>query len=320
MKDRASLTFHMDTLKVFGHTTPDTDTTCAAIAYAWYLREVANTPADPYTTGPLNRETTAVLTHFGVTTPPQLERLEAGDCVALVDTNNPEELLPGWEEATITHIIDHHKLIGGLRTSEPISITMQPVACTTTLIWDAARTKNVSIPREVAGLMLAAIISDTLKFTSPTTTPLDREAAEALTTLSESNIDSLAEAMFAAKSDLSGLSARNLVTGDSKIYPVAGKRIRISVLETTKPENALTMAGDLQEAMRTVHQEEALDGFFFFIIDILQSNAELLVATPNDQAIAEKAFGKPFTDNTVHLPGVVSRKKQILPPLEAALN
>jgi len=303
---------------VIGHINPDTDTTCAAIAAAWYYTETG-TPATAVMGGEPNKETAFVLQYFGLPRPEQRTQLTSDDEVIIVDTNNPEELLPGIHEAKIIGIIDHHKLAGGLSTPEPISIRIEPYACTCTILFELMFEAELQIPKEIAGVMAASIISDTLKFTSPTTTEADTKAANALALFAQIDIDTLAEGMFAAKSDLSGLTPTDLLTLDSKIFTLGNRKLRLSVIETTKPENALAMQNDILAAAREMKTKEGLDGVFFYVVDILNSNSDLLLADSFEQDTAAKAYQVMVEGTSVHLPGVVSRKKQMVPNLEKAL-
>ena len=309
----------MQDLIVIGHLNPDTDSACAAIAFAWYKTQTG-TPATAYISGPLNKEASFVLGHFGIATPSIREKLGEDDRVALVDTNNPEEIIAGIADAELVEIVDHHRLTGGLSTPGPIAVTIRPVACTTTLIYDLVQKAGLTLPKDIAGIMLSALLSDTLKFTSPTTTPEDKAVAEALAVLAEVNIDEVADAMFSAKSDLTGMSPADLLMADSKIFTLAGKKIRLSVLETTKPENALAMKESIIEAAQSMKQAEELDGVFFYIVDIINSNAELLLPGTFEQEVAERAYDVTIDGSSVNLPGVVSRKKQMVPNIEAALT
>jgi manganese-dependent inorganic pyrophosphatase len=311
----------MASVKVLGHLTPDTDSTCSAIVYAWYLSTYKKTEAIPYILGDLNNETAFVLKHFGENTPEKLEELHEGDAVVVVDTNNPAELPSSFAQASLLEIIDHHKLVGGIATASPVTVTLRPVACTTTILWQIMEQENhTNIPQNTAGLMLAAILSDTLNFTSPTVTDADKHAAEALALLAKEDPTALAHAMFEAKSDLSGMSAHDILLMDGKIFTLNGKKIRISSLETTKPGNAMSMHAELVAEMETIKKEEALDGFFFFIVDILTTSAQLIVSSSFERVVAEKGFENAHFDSDVmQLPGVVSRKKQMVPAIEKGI-
>lgn len=311
----------MSNLKVFGHKPPDTDTVCSPIVYAWYLTNKKNTPATAYALGELNRETAFVLKKFNIENPEVIKKLSEKDRVVILDTTNPDELVEGIDKAEIVEIIDHHKLAGGLSTPAPIRITVRPVACTATIIWNLMKQDgNTDIPKEMAGLMISSILSDTLEFTSPTTTDKDKQAAKELAKIAKVDMKSLASDMFEAKSDLSGLSAKKIVLVDSKTYDLKGRKSLISVLETTKPSNVLNQKEKLIKAMDEVKREENLNIIMFFAIDILGSNADLIVPGKKETEIAEKAFNVEIKDNQIHLPGIISRKKQIIPSIEKALS
>lgn len=305
-------------IKVIGHLAPDTDATCAPIAYAWYLSNKKGTPAKAYITGEFNRETGLVLSKFGHETPELLNNLSEGDEYILMDTNNPDEIVQGYENATLVEIIDHHKL-AGLKTPAPAKITIRPIACTSTIVWQMMRQDgNLDIPSDIAGILLSAILSDTLKFTSPTTTAEDQQAARELAEMCGLDVDELATEMFDAKSDLTGMSGKDILLSDSKVFELGDKKIRIAVLETTRPKNALDMESELRTAMDELISEEALDGVFFFAVDILHTEATLMVSE-SMTAVAEKAFSKSFENGSMKLPGVVSRKKQMVPAIEGVI-
>jgi manganese-dependent inorganic pyrophosphatase len=308
-------------LKVIGHKSPDTDATCSAIVYAWYLTNHQATPAKPYIDGTTNKEADFVLKKFGFDKPPQIKQLTAEDRYVLVDTNNPDELIDGIHDAQLIELVDHHKLVGGLSTANPISVTIWPLASTCSVIWKIMQhNQHTDIPKEIASLMLASIISDTLKFTSPTTTEFDKQAAQKLTQIAGLDIDQLAQDMFAAKSDLTGFTPEDILLTDSKIFDMHGHKVRISVLETTKPDNALALQADLEAAMKDLQSKEKLDHIFFAVVDIINTESTLLAITDKARQVAEVAFESKFTNDRLHLPGVVSRKKQIAPQIEAALG
>lgn len=306
-------------IKVFGHGAPDTDATCSPIAFAWYLNKKGE-EASAYVSGELNKETQFVLDKFGINAPEQLPVLSEGDKVVILDTNNPEELPSNVNEAEILEIVDHHKLFGGLMTSSPVRVTMKPIACTATLVWQRIQSDNIEVEPNIAGIMLAAILSDTLKFTSPTTTEEDKKAAKDLADISGVDVDDLATSMFNAKSDLSGMSVRDVLTVDSKVFDFNGKKVRISVIETTNPDNAKSMREEVSAEMAQTKKQENLDYMFFFIINILTTSAELLSGSEEENKLSEKAFGETFSGSYMSLPGVVSRKKQIAPKLESVIS
>ena len=256
-----------------------------------------------------------MLDRWGYEPPEIIEDVDDGDEVILVDTNNPSELPASIGKAKIVEIIDHHLLQGGLSTREPINIAIRPVACTATVMHELMGDDASSMPDAVRGLMLTCILSDTMEFRSPTTTGRDRDLAQSLAADLGIDIARYAAEMFAAKSDLSDVSAEDIIRTDSKRYEIGGKSLRISVLETTSPSSLLERKDALFRGMEKVSEEEGLDEVLFFVVDIFNESSTLLV--PNDavRRIAEKSFAADGAGDTVELPGIVSRKKQIIPNL-----
>ncbi|KPQ04962.1 MAG: manganese-dependent inorganic pyrophosphatase PpaC [Rhodobacteraceae bacterium HLUCCA12] len=303
------------TTLVFGHKAPDTDSTGSPLIWAWYLNEIKGIPARAVLLGEPNTEAAFVLKRWGIETPEIIADVEPGTKVVIVDTNNPAELPASIDQADVQAIIDHHKLTGGLATKLPIDITIRPLACTATLMHDLMGDDAAKMPDRIKCLMLSCILSDTLEFRSPTTTDHDRSLALSLAKDLDITIADYAEEMFAAKSDVSTLSDAELLRMDSKEYTVGGKALRISVMETTSPRAILDRKGSLMTAMDAVAQEDGADQVLLFVVDILREEATLLV--PNDlvRTIAEKSFGVSVSGDSVVLPGVMSRKKQIIPVL-----
>ncbi len=304
------------TTLVFGHKSPDTDSTGSPLVWAWYLSEVKNTPAKAVLLGEPNTEAAFMLKHWGFEKPAIIADVTADDKVVIVDTNNPAELPPSINDAKIQGIIDHHMLVGGIKTKNPIDITIRPLACTATIMHDLMGADVARAPKAIKGAMLTCILSDTLEFRSPTTTPHDRAVAEALAADLGVNIAEFAAQMFAAKSDVSSFSDAELLRMDSKEYNVAGKELRVSVLETTAPAVVLDRKASLMNSMVGVAKEDGADQVLLFVIDILKEEATLLV--PNDlvKQMAEASFEVKVTGDTVVIPGLMSRKKQIIPALK----
>ncbi len=304
------------TTLVFGHKSPDTDATMSAIVWAWYLTNHQGVDAEPRLLGEPNTEAAFVLNHWGFAKPDIITDLAPDQKVVIVDTNNPAELPPAIFSADIREIIDHHMLVGGLRTKAPINVVIRPLACTATVMHDIMGADVAGLPRNIKGAMLSCIISDTLAFRSPTTTPHDKAVAEALAADIGVAIPALADAMFAAKSDVSAFSDAELLRMDSKEYNVADKELRVSVLETTAPKVILDRKASLMASMADVAEEDGADQVLLFVVDIIREEATLLV--PNDlvRQMAEASFGVKVTGDTVVLPGVMSRKKQIIPALK----
>ena len=304
------------TTLVFGHKSPDTDSTGSPILWSWYLNEVKGETAKPVLLGEPNTEAAFMLEHWGLEKPEIIADVEADAPVVIVDTNNPAELPASINDADIRGIIDHHKLVGGLETKGPIDITVRPLACTATIMLDLIGDDAAKMPDAIKGAALTCILSDTLEFRSPTTTDHDRAVAEKLAADLGIDIPSYAAEMFAAKSDVSSFSDAELLRMDSKEYTVGGKDFRVSVLETTSPQMILDRKDSLMASMIDVAKEDGADQVLLFVIDILNEEATLLV--PNDlvKAVAEQSFGASVSGDTVVLPGIMSRKKQIIPNLK----
>jgi len=301
-------------IKIFGHKAPDTDATGSAIIWSWFLG-TKDVEATPYVLGMPNTEADFVLKRWGYETPAFLEDVDANDMVVIVDTNNPAELPAHINDATVIEIIDHHMLVGGLKTKQPINITIEPVASTATVMANMMGEDLATAPDAIKGLILSCILSDTLEFRSPTTTDVDVELAKSLAAELDLDITEYATEMFAAKSDVSHFTDAELLRLDSKEYAVGDINFRVSVLETTSPEAVLSRKASLIEAMTSVASEDGVDQVLLFVVDILNEQATLLV--PNDviKQVAEKSFDVVISGDDVVLPGVVSRKKQIIPNL-----
>lgn len=303
-------------LQVFGHQSPDTDSTGSPIIWSWYLNEKKGLPAVPKLLGEPNTEALFVLDRWGFEKPEIINSIIKGDSVVIVDTNNPAELPENINDADIQGIIDHHKLVGGLETSGPIDITIRPLACTATIMFDLMGEDVTDMPDPIKGLALSCILSDTLEFRSPTTTSRDRVVAEQLAKELKIDISNYASELFLAKSDVSDFSDVELLRMDSKKYPIADLSFRVSVLETTEPNMIFRRKKSLIKAMETVCLEDSVDHVLFFVVDILREESTLFVPDENIKKVAEKSFAVNVTDDSVVLPGVVSRKKQIIPNLK----
>jgi len=305
-------------IKVFGHQSPDTDATGSAIIWSWYLNTKGK-EATPYVLGDLNTETKFVLEYWKLPTPELLENISANDKVAIVDTNNPKELFESINEATILQVIDHHKLVGGLETKAPLEMILKPLAsCASVIYTQLSKEAFDQMPKALKGLLLSCILSDTLGFRSPTTTDFDKKIAHQIAKEVglENDLEAYAQKMFEAKSDIAAFSDQELLKMDSKKYEVNGKKYRISVLETTAPNVVLERKQSIFNSIEVLKTEEQdTDEVLLFVIDILKEEATFFL--PNDAVkdLAKKSFNADTEKDTTILPGVVSRKKQIIPAL-----
>ena len=302
-------------IKIFGHRSPDTDATASALVWEWYLNSKGKN-AKAYVLGTPNTEALFVLDYWGFSVPEILESVSADDTTVIVDTNNPAELFDNINQTNIVQIIDHHKLVGGIETAAPIDICIKPLASSASVMYSMlSKDELEAMPKEVKGLMLSCILSDTLEFRSPTTTDFDKTIAQSLAADLGLNINDYATKMFEAKSDVSAFSDVELIKMDSKKYEVNSKKYRISVLETTAPNIVLERKDSIFESMESVKTEEELDEVLLFVIDILKEEATLFVPNEAVKSVAKTSFGKEANDDLVVLPGIVSRKKQIIPAL-----
>ncbi|MFD1795561.1 manganese-dependent inorganic pyrophosphatase [Paracoccus aurantiacus] len=303
-------------ITVLAHKSPDTDATGSPLIWAWYLNEVRKSPARAILQGTPNTEAAWMLTRWDQDMPEIVTEVGAGDQVVICDTNNPAELPAAINDAEVLEIIDHHMLVGGIKTRTPINITIRPLACTATIMHDLIGDDLAAAPEWVKGVMLTCILSDTLEFRSPTTTAHDKAVAEKLAADLGITIGDYASEMFAAKSDVSAFGDEDLLRMDSKEFELEGKKLRVSVLETTAPQVLLDRKDALLAAMPAVAAADGADEVLLFIVDILNEEATLLV--PNDyvKQVAEASFDAKVDGDSVVLPGIMSRKKQIIPALK----
>lgn len=307
----------MEKLLVFGHKSPDTDSITSSIAMAFLQTKLGKT-AIPYRLGNVSKETQFALDYFKVGAPELLENIEEGSDVILVDHNEPAQSADGIEKANIKMVVDHHR-ISGFNTADPLYYYAEPVGCTATILYKLFRTNNVEIPPYIAGLMLSAIISDTLLFKSPTCTTEDKVTAEALAKKADVNIEKYGLALLKAGTDLSGFTAEQLVNLDAKKVTLADKiNAKISQVNTADIDEVMVRKTEIEAALQKDMENLGLDFVFFLITDIINSNSQVI--TFGNNALVEKSYSVKVENNTAFLPGVVSRKKQVIPVLTANVD
>lgn len=239
--------------------------------------------------------------------------------VILTDHNHPEQAAPGVTESQIVAIIDHHNL-GGLQTLQPLSIQCEPVGSTCTLIAELYRRADAPLTPALAGAMLGAVLSDTVQFRSPTTTQRDRDIATWLAERSGQPIDTLAQHLFRARLPDPIPPASWWVNRDMKVFSFGDTRFSISQVELADIAAVMPPVDELRRALMNLVAEHGLTSAFVMLTDIFAQSSILLAANREGEAIAEHAFGRRMTDGQLILPGVLSRKKQVVPPLAAALT
>lgn len=303
----------MSKILVFGHQNPDTDAIGAAIAFA-ELQKALGKEAEAVALGTPNEETQFALNHFDVDAPRVVETIagETSD-VMLVDHNEFQQSVSDIAELNVLSVVDHHR-IANFETANPLYYRAEPVGCTSTIIYKMYRDNNVEIPKAIAGMMLSAIVSDTLLFKSPTCTDEDVHAAQALAEIAEIELEVYGLDLLKAGTNLSDKSVETLLDLDAKSFPMGDKNVRIAQVNTVDLAEVFARQNELESAMEQLNSENSYDLFLLVVTNILDSDSELLVVGEPKENV-EKAFSVALTNNRAFLPGVVSRKKQVVPQL-----
>ena len=298
---------------VVGHKIPDSDSICSAIALS-YLKTTLGEETVPARLGELSPETLFILDKFGFEQP-ELKTSYTGESLYIVDhserTQGPDDI----DEATILGIIDHHKL-GDITTSTPLECWIRPVGCTNTIIKMMYDFHNVEIPKNIAGAMMCAILSDTVIFKSPTCTTADIKCVEALAEIAGiDDAEALGMEMFKVKSAVEGTPVRDLVLRDFKDFDMNGNLVGIGQLEVIDLAIFDDIKADLAADIAKLKAEGNRHSVLLLLTDIMKEGSEMLVVSDNTD-LTEKAYGKATVDGKVWLDGVLSRKKQVVPPLQ----
>ncbi|EAD5401814.1 manganese-dependent inorganic pyrophosphatase [Listeria monocytogenes] len=297
---------------VFGHKNPDTDTICSAISYA-ELKKAQGADIEAVRLGELNSETAFVLDYFQVTAP-RLVQTVANEVseVALVDHNERQQSVDDIDDVTVTAVVDHHR-IANFETSDPLYYRAEPVGCTTTILLKMFRENEVEVSNTVAGLMLSAIISDTLLFQSPTCTEEDKVAAQKLAQIADVDIQSYGMEMLKAGADVSKKTVAELLL-DAKEFNMNDNKVEIAQINVVDVNDVLSRRAEVEALMTQNIVDKGLDLYLFVITNIL-TNDSVGIAIGSKTAVVEEAYGVKFVENQAPLKGVVSRKKQVVPIL-----
>ncbi|EHR7110728.1 manganese-dependent inorganic pyrophosphatase [Listeria monocytogenes] len=297
---------------VFGHKNPDTDTICSAISYA-ELKKAQGADIEAVRLGELNSETAFVLDYFQVTAP-RLVQTVANEVseVALVDHNERQQSVDDIDDVTVTAVVDHHR-IANFETSDPLYYRAEPVGCTTTILLKMFRENEVEVSKTVAGLMLSAIISDTLLFQSPTCTEEDKVAAQKLAQIADVDIQSYGMEMLKAGADVSKKTVAELLL-DAKEFNMNDNKVEIAQINVVDVNDVLSRRAEVEALMTQNIVDKELDLYLFVITNIL-TNDSVGIAIGSKTAVVEEAYGVKFVENQAPLKGVVSRKKQVVPIL-----
>ncbi|UAL53275.1 MULTISPECIES: manganese-dependent inorganic pyrophosphatase [Metabacillus] len=308
----------MEKVLIFGHKNPDTDTICSAIAYA-DLKTKLGLNAEPVRLGEINGETQFALNAFGIETPRLVETVaNEVSGVILVDHNERQQSVSDIDDVRVLEVIDHHR-IANFETSDPLYYRAEPVGCTATILNKMYKENGVSISKEIAGLMLSAIISDSLLFKSPTCTEQDIAAARELAEIAGVDPEVYGLDMLKAGADLSDKTVAELISLDAKEFSMGNYKVEIAQVNAVDPNDVLIHKEEIEALISAVIAEKELDLFIFVVTDILINDSVALALGRETRAV-EQAYDVKLVDNTAVLKGVVSRKKQIVPVITDILT
>ncbi|MGG0642372.1 manganese-dependent inorganic pyrophosphatase [Sporosarcina gallistercoris] len=308
----------MDKVLVFGHKNPDTDSIASAITYA-YLKQQIGWDAEAVRLGSISEETAFALETFGFEAPRQIDRAAAeATQVILVDHNEKQQSVDDIEDVRVLEVIDHHR-IANFQTSDPLYYRAEPVGCTATILNKLFKENGVAIPKNIAGLMLSAIISDSLLFKSPTFTEEDRKAADELAEIAGVDASVYGLDMLKAGADLSSKTLEELISLDAKTFEVGDVTMEIAQVNAVDLNDVLNRKVELTELLAKVVSVKKLDLFLFVITDII-NNDSIAIAVGEKAFSAMAAFNVVPANDVAILKGIVSRKKQIVPVLTEAFK
>lgn len=306
------------TTYIFGHQNPDTDAISSAIIMADFEQQNGNADAKAYRLGDVSPETQYALDYFKVAAPELLTDDLTDQDVILVDHNEFQQSAETIDKAVIKHVIDHHR-IANFETAGPLYYRAEPVGCTATILYKMYKEENFEIRPEIAGLMISAIISDSLLFKSPTCTSQDVNAAKALADIAGVDLDTYGLEMLKAGASTADKSEEALLDADAKSFSMGDYTVRIGQVNTVDIDEVFARQEALENAMNKASAENGYDIFVLAVTDIINSDSKILVVGAEKDSVAE-AFDTTLDNNTAFLPGVVSRKKQIVPQITTALT
>lgn len=308
----------MSKVLVIGHKNPDTDSIASAIAYA-YLKQQLGMDAEAVRLGEISKETAYMLETFGFEAPRLIEKAAPETKqVILVDHNEKQQSVDDLEDVQVLEVIDHHR-IANFQTNDPLYYRAEPVGCTATILNKLFKEHGVIIPKNIAGLMLSAIVSDSLLFKSPTFTEQDRLAAQELADIAEVDAAEYGLAMLKAGADLSATPVEDLARLDAKEFSFGDIKMVIAQVNAVDLNDILGRQPELEAELNRVIAEKELDLFLFVVTDIINSDS-VIIALGEEAERAGSAFNVTFDNNSALLKGIVSRKKQIVPVLTEALS
>ena len=302
----------MTNILIFGHKNPDTDTICSSIVYN-NLKRLQGMDTEAVRLGEINDETKYALEYFNVRLPRLVEEVAEEQHVILVDHNEFQQSANGIEKAVVREVIDHHR-IANFETAGPLYYRAEPLGCTATILKKIYEEQSVHIDKQMAGLMLSAIISDSLLFKSPTCTLQDKVAAEELAKIAEVNAEEYGLAMLKAGASTTDKTAETLISLDAKEFVLGADKLVVAQINTVDANEVADRKEELEAAINAELSSKGLSAYVFVITNILTSDSEVLVLGEKQDKVAA-AFGKTLENDFMTLEGVVSRKKQVVPQI-----
>lgn len=309
----------MSKVFVFGHQNPDSDAIGSSYGYA-YLKRQLGVDAEAVALGTSNEETAFVLDYFGVEAPRVVESAlsEEVNQVILTDHNEFQQSISDIKDVEVIEVVDHHR-VANFETANPLMMRLEPVGSASSIVYRMFKENNVEVPKEVAGLLLSGLISDTLLLKSPTTHASDPAVAAELAEIAGVNLEEYGLAMLKAGTNLSSKSAEELIDIDAKTFELNGNQVRVAQVNTVDISDVLSRQEEIEEAINNSIKNNGYSDFVLMITDILNSNSEILALGSNTDKV-ENAFDFVLENNHAFLEGAVSRKKQVVPQLTESFN
>lgn len=310
----------MSKFLVFGHQNPDTDAIASSYGWAYLERKAFGRDAEAVALGTPNEETAFALNYFGVEAPRVVvsAKAEGVDQVILTDHNEFQQSISDIRDVEVAAVIDHHR-VANFETANPLYMRLEPVGSASSIVYRAAKENNLTLPKEVAGLLLSGLISDTLLLKSPTTHASDPEVAKELAELAGVDLEEYGLALLKAGTNLASKSAEELIDIDAKTFELNGHTVRVAQVNTVDIADVLSRQADIEAAISEAIKGQGYSDFVLMITDILNSNSEILALGSNMDKV-EAAFNFKLADNHAFLAGAVSRKKQVVPQLTESFN
>lgn len=310
----------MSKILVFGHQNPDSDAIGSSVAFAYLAKEAWGLDTEAVALGTPNEETAYVLDYFGVQAPRVVEsaKAEGVETVILTDHNEFQQSISDIKDVTVYSVVDHHR-VANFETANPLYMRLEPVGSASSIVYRMFKENGVSVPKELAGLLLSGLISDTLLLKSPTTHASDIPVAKELAELAGVNLEEYGLEMLKAGTNLSSKTAAELIDIDAKTFELNGEAVRVAQVNTVDINDILARQEEIEVAIQEAIVTEGYSDFVLMITDIVNSNSEIL-ALGSNMAKVEAAFEFTLENNHAFLAGAVSRKKQVVPQLTESYN